>query len=192
MDNEKQHIRSRAIIEVIGKPKDHIETTMKKYIEQISTDETLILLNKSISEAKELKKDKVWSTFAELEMIFKGTTALASFCFYYMPSSVEIVKPEKLSLKNHEFSNIINDLQSKLHTVDMVAKKLKMENDFLKRNMKASLKNYISVLLKIREMNIGELSGFMGINKDELKLIIDDLVKEGKIKHQENKYILQA
>ena len=36
MKSEKQHIRCRAIIEVLGKPKEHVENSIKSYVEKIS------------------------------------------------------------------------------------------------------------------------------------------------------------
>jgi len=185
---EQEHIRYKTIIEVLGKPKEHVEKTIREYVEKINNDPNLVILNKTFSDAKE--QGKMWSIFTELEMVVKGIKKLISFCFDYMPSSIDIIKPDKAVFMNKDVSDFLNDLQAKLHDVDMVAKTLRAENDFLKRNMSISFRNSISVLLKIREMTLDDLSDFTGINKDELKPLLENLIKEEKVKIEEGKYKL--
>lgn len=188
-EKEKQeHIRFKTIMEVLGKPKEHVEKTIRDYVDKIDKDPDLSILNKIFSDAKE--QGKMWSIFTEIEIVVKGIKKLVGFCFDYMPSSVEVTKPENLVLKNTDISNFLNDLQAKLHDVDMVAKTLRAENKFLKRNMGISFRNTIAVLLKIKKMTLEELSGFTGINKDELKQLLDSLIKEEKVKIEEDKYKL--
>ena len=46
---EHVHIRCRAIIEVLGKPKEHVENSIKEYIEHIKQDSELVILNEEYS-----------------------------------------------------------------------------------------------------------------------------------------------
>ena len=189
MEEEKNYLRVRTIIEVLGKPKEHVEKALRKYVEQIKKDEDLSVLKEDYSDAKE--QEDLFSMFTELEFVVKSIPKLVSFCFNYMPSSLEIIKPESLSIKNTKLSNILNDLQAKLHNVDMVAKKLKNENDFLKKNLKISLKNVVSVILAIKKQGtIEEISKLSGIDAKALEGFLEELIKEGKIKKEENLYIL--
>ena len=133
MKSEKQHIRCRTIIEVLGKPKEHVKKTIKDYVEKIKQDPDLIILKEDFANTKQ--QDKLWSTFAELEMVIKGIPRLIGFCFDYMPSSLEIIKPDELTLNNRVIANFLNDLQARLHSMDMIIKQLKNENLFLRKNM---------------------------------------------------------
>ena len=117
---ERVHIRCRTIIEVLGKPKEHVEKAISDYVEHIKQDSELVVLNEDYSEMKE--QGKLWSKFVELDLVIKGTQKLIGFCFEYMPSSIEVVKPEHLTMTNPELSNFLNDLQARLHSVDMVVK----------------------------------------------------------------------
>ena len=47
---EHAHIRCRIIIEVLGKPKEHVENALKEYIEHIKQDSELVILNEEYSE----------------------------------------------------------------------------------------------------------------------------------------------
>ena len=185
---EHAHIRCRTIIEVLGKPKDYVESAIKEYIQHIKEDSELVVLNEDYSEAKE--QGKLWSKFVELDLVIKGTKKLISFCFEYMPSSLEVVKPEHLIMSNPEISGFLNDLQARLHNVDMIVKQLKAENDFLKLNMNAIIHNTIMICLKVSGLNLKQLSQITGVEKKELELFAEKLMKENKIKKENDLYIL--
>lgn len=178
---KKEPIRLRTIIEVLGKPASHVNKAIKGYVKKIKEDGRWLILSEDFAEIK--KQGNMFSTFVELELIAKSLDDLISFCFEFMPSSVEILKPEKLCFTAIEASNFFNDLQARLHQVDMVAKKLHNENKFLKRNLNFALKNVITLLLTFRpNLNLKEISKFSGIKEEELKILLGSMVKEGKIK----------
>ncbi len=188
-EEKKDLIRCRAILEVLGKPKEHVEETINLLVEKVKENPSNSVLNEKFAEIKPEGKT-MFSTFVELEIIFKGIIPLTGFCFDFMPSSIEIEKPEKLVLKNRDISNIFNDLQSKLHNVDMVAKTLKAERDFLKRNLNTIISNLITILIKINKNTPEDLSKLTGINKEELEKHLEKLIQEGKIKKEEGIYQL--
>ncbi len=185
---EHAHIRCRTIIEVLGKPKEHVENAIKDYIDHIKEDSELVVLSEDFSEAKE--QGKLWSKFVELDLVIKGTKKLISFCFEYMPSSLEVIKPEHFVMTNPELSNFLNDLQARLHNVDMIVKQLKAENDFLKHNLNAILHNAILICLKVSKLSIDQLSQVTGVSKEELEIFIEKLLKENKIKKENELYSL--
>jgi len=188
-EEKKDLIRVRAILEVLGKPKEHVENTIKLLVENVKEDPEISILNEKYAEIKPQGKT-MFSTFVELEMVVKGINALVGFCFDFMPSSLEIEKPEQITLKNIDISNILNDLQSKLHSVDTIAKTLKAEKEFLQRNLNTMISNIMLVLIKINKNTVEELSKFTGINEEELKNRLEKLIKEGKLKKEEDKYQL--
>ena len=119
-----------------GKPKEHIEKTMKGVIDKIKENKNIYILNQELAEAKELEKQKgFFSVFAELELLLMNMPVLVGFCYDYMPSSVEIIAPEEMKLKVNELNSFLNDLQAKLHRSDNMTKQLTMENQFLKNNV---------------------------------------------------------
>lgn len=185
---EHAHIRCKTIIEVLGKPKEYVESALKQYIEHIKEDSGLVILNEDYSEVKE--QGNLWSKFVELDLVIKGTAKLIGFCFEYMPSSIEIDKPEQLILSNSELSGFINDLQARLHNVDMVVKQLNAENNFLKQNMNAVIHNTILMCLKINNFSLEQLSQITGIDRKELGIFIEKLLKENKIKKEDDIYTL--
>ena len=88
MEEEKENIiRCVAIIEVLGKPKEHVEKSMNMYLEKLKKEDYLSILKEEVAEVKKLE-DNMFSTFAEMELLIKGPINLISFCFDYMPSSI--------------------------------------------------------------------------------------------------------
>ena len=185
---EHTHIRCRIIIEVLGKPKEHVENALKEYIEHIKQDSELVILNEDYSEIKE--QGKLWGKFVELDLVIKGTKKLISFCFEYMPSSIEVVKPEHLIMTNPELSNFLNDLQARLHSVDMIVKQMKAENDFLRLNMNAIISNAVLITLKISSLSLEQLSKVTGIHQKELQTFLEKLIKDNKVKKENDVYSL--
>ncbi len=185
---EQTHIRCKVIIEVLGKPKGHVEDSIRDYVEKIKKDSELIVMNADFSEAAE--KKGLWAVFVELDMVVKGIQKLIGFCFDYMPSSIEITKPEEFIVKKSTVENLINDLQARLHNVDMIVKKQKNENTFLKKNLGKAVSNTILLSLATGDMGMENLSRATGIAEKELKVFLDDLTKEDKIKKEDDMYSL--
>ncbi len=186
--DESSHLRCAVIIEVLGKPKEHVEKTIRDYVEKIRHDDNLILLKEHFSDAKE--KDEFFTIFVELELVIKGLHNLVAFCFEYMPSSVEIIKPRHFSLQGNSIEAFINNLQARLHEVDMVVKNLRSENQFMRKNMNSAVKNLILLSIATQNLTIEQLAKVTGIHEKELTIFTDQLVKDKKIKKEDSHYIL--
>ncbi len=183
---EQGYLHVRAIVEVVGKPKKHVEETLKKYLAKIQDNKNYVLINQSIEPAEE--HENYFSTFAEVEMLFKDSIALLSFCFDYMPSSLEIISPEKILIKNNDFAGFINDLQARLHTLNTGVIQLKEQNRFFLKNTAVLLRNFIVVLLSSRPMTIKEMHPYLGIKEKDIIKVLQVLIKEKKVKKEGEKY----
>jgi hypothetical protein len=188
MESENNMIRIKAILEVLGKPKEHIEEKLKEYIERIKKDENIIVMSHNLSEATE--QGEIWSIFADIEVVIKGMVNLFGFCLDYTPSSIEILKPEEFKFKDTDTTTFINDLLGKLHQTNMITKQLGTENRFLKKNMHNLIKNNIMMLIRFGVSDIESISKANGIDKEETKKFLDVLIKEERIKEHEGSYSL--
>ncbi|MBD3164805.1 hypothetical protein GF323_06420 [Candidatus Woesearchaeota archaeon] len=186
MEPEKQHVRIKAILEILGKPKDFVESRMKEYISKIKEDENLMVMEEKISEPK--KEGELFTIFAEVEMVIKGFSNLVGFCIDYMPSSIEIIKPDEFYFGQRTFTNFINDTLAKLHNVDMIAKKMGTENRFLKKNINNLIMNSLLVLVRLNINKADILAKAMGMEEEETKRLLDILKKENKITEEKGVY----
>ena len=181
-------IELRAVIEVLGKPKEHVENMLTTIIGKLKEDSRFILKEDRIHECVQQKDTELFATFAEVELKMQGFDNITNFCFDFMPSSIEIASPSEIKISAAEYSNYLNDLQAKLHQVDMIAKKMKVERDMNASNMAALLKNNILVLLNHNKLSITQLSGLTGVDSEKLADYLDKLIDMGKIDLEGDKY----
>ncbi|MBR9700204.1 hypothetical protein GOV09_07135 [Candidatus Woesearchaeota archaeon] len=188
METEKAHIRVRAILDIVGKPKEFVEKKLKEYIDHIKEDVNLMVMDEKISPA--IEQDNYFSAIAELEVVIKGVQNLVGFCIDYMPASIDIIKPDTITFAQRDFTGFVNDMLGKLHNVDMAAKQSGSENELLKKNMTSVIRNNILVLLKFKINTIDGMCKATGIPEDELKRFLELLKKEGRIVEKEEGYDL--
>ena len=195
---DKGYILCRCIIEIAGTPKSHIENTIKLVVEDIKNKEGKDIILKSGDvfkteeiELKDIKqKGKLFSTYAELELLFRNIPVLIGFCFDYMPSSLEIIEPEGLSLNTKDFAGLLNDLLARLHQVDMTLKGLKAENKILNDNASDLFRNLIIISLAGKPKTLKEISTIIGIPEEQLEPFLKVMVDKRKLKLEGETYSL--
>lgn len=182
---EKGGIRASAIIEVLGHPKEHVDSTLKKIVESIQERKEFDLLNDKTFPAKEAKE--MFSAFTELDVLFKDVSSIIAFCFDFMPSSIEITHPEQFQMKCTQASELFNELQARLHQVDMIAKQKSAESKILKKKL-SGLINYI-ILYNLRTpKTLEELKEDIGIEGETVAKLVEAFEQQGKIKKEKDKY----
>jgi hypothetical protein len=179
----------RSILEIVGKPKEHIEQTMDMYIDKIKKDRNLKIISIDKPEAESHEKD-LFSVIAELEIKAKTAGDLMLFCYEYMPGSVEILEPGELIYKAHEFTGFINDIQSKLHKVDMLVKNLSAENQVITKNGTQLMKNIVLISLESGPRSLTEISKMCGMPEEHINKFVKIHIKENRIKEIDGKYAL--
>jgi hypothetical protein len=78
---EKGQVYFRSIIEVVGRPKEHVKETIRNHVEKIKKDENLELGKTEFAEIKKVEEEKeedLWSTFVEIELWAKNLPSV--FC----------------------------------------------------------------------------------------------------------------
>lgn len=130
-------IEALAILEVLGRPPEHLKETLEEIIKKINEEKGIEIKDKKINEPKQLKDQKeLYTTFAEIEIEFDSIMNLFIFLFKYMPSHIEILSPEKISLENNKWNEFLNELARRLHSYDEVARILEAERTILEKRLK--------------------------------------------------------
>ncbi|MBS3064207.1 MAG: hypothetical protein J4472_00130 [DPANN group archaeon] len=130
---ELQPIKARIIVEVAGWPEDHIKHTLD-LVKSKFGGEGIKVEKATIREPKKIS-DKAYSGFVEFEFTVKKLTDLIGIVFDWMPSTVEIFEPAELADTNFNFTNLLNDMTTKLHQYDALIKKLKATNTLMQRDL---------------------------------------------------------
>lgn len=145
--NEGKGIRAMMVLEVIGKPPEHLIETLEELIKKIDEEKGVKVIEKKInepvlikdSETGEENKPGFYTTFAEIEVEVEDILYLAVLMFRYMPSHIEIIEPELIALTNAGWNDIFNELTRRLHGYDEVTRVLQVERNILEQKLKAIL-----------------------------------------------------
>jgi hypothetical protein len=132
MEAEKR-VHAVIIIEVLGKPAEHIDKAIHDLVERLGQEKNIEILNKKFYEPK--PTENLFITFCEVELAVPSLVRLMEICFMYMPSSIEITEPRDLSFNLNDANSILNGLISRLHQYDAIAKKITFENMILKNQL---------------------------------------------------------
>ncbi|MBN2880971.1 hypothetical protein JXM83_02865 [Candidatus Woesearchaeota archaeon] len=183
---EKGYLKSRIMFELVGKPKEHIENTLKKYLEDIETkEEDSVILSTEFGEAQEIEGG-LFSTYCDAEVLVQNPSVLASFCYEYMPASIEIEEPTEMRITNQDYSNTFNDLLFRLHEVSLELKKNIGKLKFAENNTVKLIYNLVILSLKKEAKSIDEIYEDTMVDKAELEKFLERLVEMKRIVKQED------
>lgn len=138
MRNEK--INAVMILEAIGKPPEHLTEALNNLIKEVEKEKGVIILNKILSEPA-LTKDRkdLYTAFVELEIEVEEAINIAILMFKYMPSHIEIISPENITLTNNGLNDLFNELTRRLHGYDEVARVIQIEKNILEKKLREAL-----------------------------------------------------
>jgi hypothetical protein len=132
----KGWIRANLIIEVLGKPAEHIVSALNLAIDQLQKTNKGEIISKKVNEPKTVEKSQdIFTTFAEVDIIVPNLSSLIEIIFDYMPSSVEITEPMNMPMKIEDANAMMNDLAMRLHQYDTVVKRMRLEFSFLAQKL---------------------------------------------------------
>ena len=183
---EKGYLMINTIIEIVGKPREHVEETLRMVLKQLRDEKGVDVLGGKVHEPK--AQGAFFSTFAELHMLVKDFATLIGLCFSYMPSSVEIVEPAQFKLAPTEVANLFNDLLGRLHEIDLRLKGANAANILLDQNLYNLLKNAVILALTSGAKTVGELSVHVGINEQQLEPFLAKFADEKVVRKDGHHY----
>lgn len=137
MSSEKPKIKAELIVEVLGRPKEHLVETLENLIKQMDQEKGVKVENKTIHEPTSVKeRDDFFSSYAEIEIEVEGTIPLILVMFKYMPSNIEITYPERISLPNQDLSETLNEISRRLHRYEELVRVMEAEKKILEKKLK--------------------------------------------------------
>jgi len=132
MSSDKEKISAVMILDIIGRPPEHLVESLEMIIKEMDKEQGVIVKSKQIKEPTLMKDQKdFYTTFAEIEVEVDEILYLFILMFKYMPAHIEIISPELIALPNHGFSEILNELTGRLHGYDEIARIMQIEKQIL-------------------------------------------------------------
>ncbi|MFH1425715.1 MAG: hypothetical protein ABIG28_03265 [archaeon] len=127
-----EKIHAMLLLEILGRPKEHVTKALEGLVEKLANEKGVNILNKEIHEPIPAKDSKsLFTTFAEIEMEFEKIENYLLVLFSYMPSNVEIIRPEKFTLTNTQLNEVGNTLVQRLHNYDAITKKALTDREII-------------------------------------------------------------
>lgn len=137
MSSDEVNIKAIMILDIIGRPANHLLESIENIIKSIGNEKKIKVLSKDIKEPVLMKDQKeLYTTFAEVEIEVEDISQLSGLMFRYMPANLEIISPEMLIVSNDKINGILNDLVMRLHKYDEIARVMQVEKQILFRKIK--------------------------------------------------------
>lgn len=130
-------IKAILIFEMLGRPAEHVKSALGQFIDKISEEKGVEIIDKKINEPKRVEqaKQELFTTFSEIEFEFQDLPTFLKIIFLYMPSHVEVTEPSKMELENYDFNSLMNEIIRRLHQYDEIAKKMVIERNILQKQL---------------------------------------------------------
>lgn len=139
-DMETKGIQAVIIIEVIGKPPEHLTETLNEIINKIDAEKGINVTGKKVNDPVLMKNQKnFYTNFAEVEVEVDEILYFVKLLFKYMPANVEIISPELIALTNNGWNEVLNEITRRLHGYDEIARILQVEKGILEKKLKEVL-----------------------------------------------------
>jgi len=116
------------IVEMAGRPAEHVKESLANHVGVLDKNKDIEVHSISVSEPKEIEMENVpkgsemFTCFAEVDFEVESFSRLSEIVFDFMPSSVEVIEPSKVTLDPSEASNLLNNIAGRMHRYDEIAK----------------------------------------------------------------------
>lgn len=118
----EEKIRAILIIEIAGRPKEHLVESLKEHIHKFDQIKGIELMSESYSDPRQIEDKDFYTCFAEVEIEVESFTKLTEVIFDFMPASVEVIKPDKVEFNMNDATSFLNNISGRLHRYDEVVK----------------------------------------------------------------------
>jgi len=129
-------IKTKIISEIVGTPEDHVNKTVDLLLAKIKERKDIKVISEKKFEAQKVKDKPFYSAFIEYEAEFEKLNNLISFCFDFIPSSIEILEPNEIKIPALSAGEFLNELLARLHENDLFLRNLIAELKLLKKEQK--------------------------------------------------------
>jgi len=131
-----EKIHANIVLEIMGRPPENVKEALQTLAVKIASEKGIIIKSKTIHEPIPVEGSKdLFTSFVELSLEIESIPILTTLLFNYMPSHVEVVSPQSLTLSNADFDDLSNNLTRRLHHYDAVAKQIMTEKDIILRQL---------------------------------------------------------
>ncbi|MCD6590742.1 MAG: hypothetical protein J7K72_02105 [Candidatus Aenigmarchaeota archaeon] len=113
-------IRTNMFIEAMAISDTAVESALKKHIDRLEKERGVFVYRKDFKEITEVEKPlpnipKGYSQIVEIELLTENFEKLVHVVFYYGPSAIEVIEPDKIKIGIGEAQGILNTFAMIIH-----------------------------------------------------------------------------
>ena len=129
-------LQIQLILEVLGRPADNVKQALASIVIKLGKEQHVKILENTFHEPVPVKDaHDLFTAFAELTLEIRTLEAYFIVLFMYMPSHVELLYPEHITLTNTELNAFANSIVQRMHQYDAVVKNTLVERDIFLRKI---------------------------------------------------------
>ncbi len=129
-------LRAALVIEILGRPPEHVKKAVEGIVSRLGSEKGVRIVNRRLHNPIKAENSKnLFTAFAEVEVELDSLDQYFGIIFAYMPSHIEIITPDKITISNAHLSELANTLTQRLHNYDSIAKRIIVERNALLRKL---------------------------------------------------------
>jgi hypothetical protein len=175
------------IFEIVGNPKSYVTEAMDLVMKKVSESKNIKVVSQEIAEPADVGEG-LWGTHCATALLIKDVFTVSALIFTFIPSSIEVREPAKITLKDKELSDFFSDIATQLHQTNTKLIQVNSNNMTMLRNINALMRNMILIAIREQDKTITELSKLVGITSSDLEPLLEAMIKEKTIEKKGNKY----
>jgi len=125
-------VRAIMIVEMAGRPAEHVKESLSNHIKILNEVKDIEVHSIKVSEPRKIENSQgsqgipmeeiMFTCFAEADFETENFARLSETMFDFMPSSVEVIEPSKISIDMQDATNLLNNISGRMHRYDEIAK----------------------------------------------------------------------
>lgn len=190
---DQGEIQCIVTLQVVGKPKEHVEASMEKYLDLVDKEKAITVINIEEGDAEELEEEEgFFSAFAEIEMLVPGIDALTQIAFNLSPANIEILEPQEFEFEGRHLQLWLNDLLTMIHGISTGLRGERQRAAHFSKALLQISKNFISVLLAAGAKDEDTLQKLTGLEGQPLQRALEKMQEDGTITKDGEKWTLKS
>jgi len=133
-DKDLNPIRVSIIIESKANDKKALREAMEKIMDSLKKDEAYFVYDASLADI--MVHEDLFSTFISAEVSCGDLFNLFRLVYYYGVTSIDILRPEKLTIKISDLQNSMQTMVDMIHGYAEMIYDLKRKNEVLSKNLR--------------------------------------------------------
>lgn len=174
-------IRATAIVQILGKPKEHIEKVVKDIADTIPEQGYTVERTELMPVEPAEGEDGLFSGLFEVDIKVKDHEELFAFIQDYNPTTIEVSEPDEFTMRLPEYNGLVTTIVSIVQQYDQLLKEKIAENIAVSKRADQLIRNLVTLSIAIKPKGIESIRLETGLSDQVLTPYLAALVKDGTI-----------